>query len=174
MNTNSVETGTGASPTLPWFALKVRDRSEQIAMSGLLHKGYNPFAPTYMTRRVYRDRVKTFDAPVFPGYVFCQFDPVQKFVVLNSPAVNYIVQFGNVMTPVSANEIEAIRRAVAAGAKPVAYLTVGQRVRIARGSLAGLEGVLLRAEGGPRVVISVVMLQRSIAVNIDSDLLIGL
>jgi transcription antitermination factor NusG len=157
------------TPVFPWFALKVRTRSEHVAVSALRHKGYDPFAPTYQKRRLYSDRVKTVDFPVFPGYVFCRFDPAKKFAVLNSPAVNYVVGFGGAMTSIPDEDIDAIRRAVGAGANPVPYLTVGQRVRIERGSLAGLEGRLIRSDGGTRVVISIDMLQRSIAVHIDAN-----
>lgn len=153
----------------PWFALRVRARSERVAVNALRDKDYEPFAPTYQTRRVYNDRVKTVEYPVFPGYVFCRFDPAEKFTILNSPAVSYIVGFGGRMMAVPDEDIDAVRRAVAAGASPVPYLTAGQRVRIERGPLLGLTGVLLRSDGNARIVISIEMLQRSIAVNIAME-----
>src|ERR1700694_2480614 len=54
-----------------WFALKVRTRSEAIAVMGLRNRGYEPFSPTYHERRQYSDRLKAVDLPLFPGYVFC-------------------------------------------------------------------------------------------------------
>lgn len=154
---------------IPWFAVKVRSRSEPLATAALRNKGYDPYSPTYATRRTYSDRVKTVNLPVFPGYIFCRFDPATRFTILNTPAVIQIVGFGGSLTPIADEDIDAIRRAVTVGASPVPYLAVGQRVRIQRGALAGLEGLLIRRDGDLRVVISIDMLQRSIAVHINTE-----
>jgi transcription antitermination factor NusG len=107
--------------------------------------------------------------PVFPGYVFCRLDVQKKVPVLSSPAVEYIVSFAGHAVAVPDEEIEAVRRAVEAGARPRSYLNVGQRVCIEYGSLAGLEGILLRNKRECRLVVSVHLLQRSVSVEIDED-----
>ena len=168
MNSISFEQEQSASCPA-WFALRVRARSEEKAVSGLRPKGYELLSPTYPVRRRYSDRVKTTEAPLFPGYVFCRFAPASRFTVLNSPGVTYIVGFGGQPMPLADADIEAIQRATTAGASPVPYLKAGQRVRIGKGYLEGLEGLLLRTANESRVIISVDMLHRSIAVNVDTD-----
>ncbi len=166
MCTSSVES---AGTPAPWFALRVRARSEHVAASALRIKGYDPFAPTYKVRRNYSDRAKTVEAPLFPGYIFCKFSPADKFGILNSPAVSEIVGFGGAITPIPDDDILAVRRALTAGAAPSPYLRTGHRVRITRGVLAGIEGVLKQCDAGARVVISVDLLEKSISIQVSAD-----
>jgi len=154
---------------LPWYAVKVRTRSEPIAVAALQNRGYDPFAPTIAERRRYCDRMAVVQAPVFPGYVFCRLDAQNKVPVISSPAVEYIVSFAGQPATVPDEEIEAVRRAVEAGGLPRSYLSIGQRIRIEYGSLAGLEGVLERNGKENRIVVSVHLLQRSVSVEIDED-----
>jgi len=160
-----------SSKTLPWYAVKVRTRSERVAVVALQNRGYDPFAPTIAERRRYSDRMALVEAPAFPGYVFCRLDVQKKIPVLSSPAVEYIVSFAGHPVTVPDDEIESVRRAVEAGARPRHYLNVGQRIRIEYGPLAGLEGVLERNEKEHRIVVSVHLLQRSVSVEIDCDLI---
>jgi transcription antitermination factor NusG len=153
----------------PWYALKVRARSEPVAVAVLRNRGYDPFAPTISERRRYCDRMTVIQTPVFPGYVFCRLNPNRKVPVLSTPAVEYIVSFDGVPAIVPEEEIEAVRRAIEAGAVPRSYLAVGQRIRIEYGSLAGLEGILERTGKENRLVVSVHLLQRSVSVEIDDD-----
>lgn len=155
--------------TLPWYAVKVRTRSEPIALVALKNRGYDPFAPTIAERRRYCDRMTVIQAPVFPGYVFCRLDAQNKVPVISSPAVEYIVSFAGQPATVPDEEIEAVRLVVQAGGRSRSYLSVGQRIRIEYGSLAGLEGVLERSGKENRIVVSVHLLQRSVSVEIDED-----
>jgi transcription antitermination factor NusG len=157
------------SPAHPWYALKVRTRSEPVASVGLRNRGYDPFCPTYAERRRYCDRMKIVDKPVFPGYLFCRFDTSKKLPVISSHAVEYIVGVNGVPAPIPEEQIAHIRRAVEAGAIPAPYLEVGERVRVQLGALAGVEGVLVRDASRGRLVVSVDLLQRSVAVEIDED-----
>lgn len=154
---------------LPWFAIKVRVKSESGAITALREQGFDCFFPSRRERRTYCDREKVVECAVFPGYIFCRFDPERKLRILNTRGVNYIVGFGGGMTPIADAELDAVRRAVAAGALPVPYLNVGQQVRIQHGPLAGIEGILTRSCGASRVVVSIELLQRSVAVNIHEN-----
>lgn len=154
----------------PWFALKVRTGSERVAVTALRNKGYAPFSPTRQERRRYSDRVKTVETPVFPGYVFCRFDPSNKVPVLRNPAVEYVLDFGSGPVCIPDEQIEAIRLVLSFGAVPCEYLRVGQRVRVRYGVLEGTQGILTRASNRDRLVISVDMIQRSVALHIDADL----
>ena len=155
----------------PWFALQVRMRHEAGVADHLKGKGYEWFLPLYKARRRWSDRIKEVDAPLFPGYLFCRFNPHNRLPILKTPGVTQIVGYNHVPVPVDEQEIEAIRRLVASGVPnfPCAYLEVGSKVRIEAGALRGLEGILTELKGKRRLVLSITLLQRSVAVEIDSD-----
>jgi len=111
------------------------------------------------------------DRPLFPGYVFCRFDPKVRLPILTTPGVISVVGFGNEPAPIDSSEIEAIQAVMNSGlhTEPCAFLREGQRILVTRGSLTGLEGLLLRKKSEWRMVVSVAMLQRSISVEIDRE-----
>ena len=154
---------------LPWYALKVRTRSEPTAVTALRNRGFHPFAPTIAERRRYCDRMSVVQVPVFPGYVFCRLDWRRKVPVLSTPMVEYIVTFAGAPAIVPEEEIEAVRRVVEADGRPRPYLSVGQRIRIEYGALAGIEGMLEKIGKEHRLVVSVHLLQRSVSIEIDED-----
>lgn len=155
---------------LNWFALKVRTRAEQTAENVLQGRGFEVFCPTYPERRKYSDRIKTLQAPLFPGYVFCKLDWANRLPVVSAPNVEYIVGFGSEPTPVPHWEVAAVQSVVRSGAlcQPHPYLRVGQRVRLQSGPLADLEGILVATRSSHRLIVSVHLLQRSVATEIDS------
>jgi len=157
--------------SLLWFALQVRTRYEKNVASFLDGKGYEWFLPTYMSRRRWSDRTKELELPLFPGYLFCRFDPQERLPILKTPGMISIVGTAKTPTPVDASEIVALRTLVTSGVprKPWPFLKVGQRVRIEQGALAGLEGILLKIKGTDRIILSVSLLQRSVAAEVDSS-----
>jgi transcription antitermination factor NusG len=159
-----------AGAQFPWFALQVRTRHELGAANLLRGRGYAPFVPLYQCRKRWSDRVKVVDAPLFPGYLFCRLNLQNRLPVLMTPGVIQIVGYSRVPIPVDEDEINAIQTMVAAGlpTQPWPFLQVGDRVHIERGPLRGLEGILLEVRGAQRLVLSVTLLQRSVAVEIDS------
>ena len=156
-----------------WFALAVKPRHEKAVARNLDRKGLETFLPLYSSRRRWSDRMKTVQLSLFPGYVFCRFGQERRLDVLNLPSVISIVGFGNAAVPVPDAEIEAVRILLASGRRvgPWPYLKVGQRVHVERGALAGVEGILAREKDAWRVVISVEILQRSVAVEIDREMI---
>lgn len=153
-----------------WYALQIRAGQEKSVSAGLRGKGYEEFLPLYPTSRHWSDRVKKVDVPLFPGYVFCRFDPLDRLVpVVTTPGVIRIVSFGRTPIPVAEAEIDAVHRVVQSGlaAEPWPFLSSGCRVAIERGPLTGLEGILTGFAGAHRLVVSVNLLQRSVAVQID-------
>src|SRR5215472_6031390 len=137
----------------------------------LTAKGYEILAPVYRCRRKWSDRIKEIDAPLFPGYVFCRFDPDSPCTVpvVTTPGVLKILGFGGKPEPLDETEIESVRLAAQYGLspRPCQYLSTGSRIRIARGPLSGIEGILTRTKNKELLVISVSMLQRSISVEIE-------
>jgi len=156
-------------PTFPWYALQVRPRFERIVASILLAKGYESFLPLYRCRRRWSDRMKELELPLFDGYLFCRIDLNHRLPILVTPGVIRVAGIGKAPYPVDESEIAAIFSIVLAGAKaePCPYLQVGQKIRIDHGSLSGVEGILLALRKPARLVVSVTVLQRSVAVEID-------
>ncbi len=149
----------------------MKPRHEKAASAALLAKGYEQFVPLENSRRRWSDRIKEVSLPLFPGYVFCRFDQAQRAPVLSTPGVRSIVGFGKNLAPVDDEEIATLRRIADAGLPvvPTAYLNVGERVVIDQGSLTGVEGILLSIKGERRLIVSVTLLQRSVAVEIDGS-----
>jgi len=104
--------------------------------------------------------------------VFCRFAYASRLPVLNTPGVTSVVSFSDLPAPVADDEISRIRAIQASGlpSQPWPYVRVGQKARIEWGALAGLEGVLIREKDALRVVVSVELLRRAVAVEIDRDM----
>jgi transcription antitermination factor NusG len=160
----------GEAANLSWFALRVRSRYENIVAAFLGGKGYEWFLPTYFCKRQWSDRIKKMELPLFPGYLFCRFDPQDRLPILETPALISIVGIGKTPIPVDESEIKAVRTLVGSGLhpQPWPYVKIGQRVRIEYGALFGIEGILQSFKGSHRIVVSVSLLQRSVAAEIDS------
>ena len=152
-----------------WFALQVRSRWESSTSMLLSGKGYQTLLPVYKTRKRWAGKSRETDTPLFPGYVFCQFEAVNRLPVLVTPGVIAVVSRGRTPVPVEDNEIAAIQTIASSGlrAEPWPYLEIGQRVRIESDSLQGLEGILIQCKGNQRIVVSVSLLRRSVALEID-------
>jgi transcription antitermination factor NusG len=153
-----------------WFALQVRGRQEFNISENLGSNGYEWFLPLYKCSKRWSDRIKQVDSPLFPGYVFCRFNPLDRLPILKIPGVIQIVGFNRQLVAVDEDEIRAIQALVASGIPnhPCPYLEVGDKVRIESGPLRGLEGLLVEFQGNHQLVLSVTLLQRSVAVKIDS------
>jgi transcription antitermination factor NusG len=140
----------------------------------LRNKGCEEFLPLYKVRNRWSDRFKEVELPLFPGYVFCRPKSMRRAEVLATPGVREFVSFGDGPASIPEYEIDAVRRLVSSGLPvgPHPFLKVGQKVRITRGSLRDVEGVLLEVKDAFRLVVSINLLQRSVAVTIDRDFLI--
>lgn len=154
-----------------WYALRVKSNFERTAALHLRQRGYEEFLPTYSVRSRWSDRFKCVEKPFFPGYVFCNFNPQYRLPVLTTPGVLHIVGIGKAPVPVDELEIEAVMAAVRSGLllRPCPFLQVGDKVVIERGPLTGVEGIVTHFKGAYRLVVSVTLLQRSIAAEIERE-----
>lgn len=153
-----------------WYALHVQTRLGATASATLRGKGYEEFLPVYRERRRWSDRVIEGLQPLFPGYMFCRFDPQQRLLpILTTPGIIGIVSAGRTPIPIPDEEIAGIRHVLRSGllTQPWPFLEAGCRVRIDHGSLAGLEGIITGTEKIHRLIVSITLLQRSVAVEID-------
>ncbi|HET7106141.1 MAG TPA: UpxY family transcription antiterminator [Candidatus Acidoferrum sp.] len=167
-----VETVANGSPSkASWYALQVRSRKEGYVASQIQGQGYECLLPTYKSVRKWSDRVKEVEQPLFPGYLFCRFDFENRRPVITTPGVLQIVGYGRTAIAVSEEEIQSLQLAVSSGIpkQPWPYLEVGQRVRVNYGTLSGLEGILVNVKGNHRVILSVTLLQRSVAMEVETS-----
>jgi transcription antitermination factor NusG len=155
---------------MSWYALRIQSRLSALASVTLRGKGYEEFLPLYRARRRWSDRVKQVELPLFPGYLFCQFDVNDRLPILTTPGVIGIVGAGKLPIPVDLEEIEAIHAILRSGLAAQPWpLLVGSKVYIERGPLAGVEGIITNTDKVYRLVVSVSLLQRSVAVEIDRE-----
>jgi transcription antitermination factor NusG len=157
------------SAQFPWYALQVRSRREALVATHLEGQGFECFLPLYKSKRRWSDRVSEIEQPLFPGYLFCRLDLHNRGPLLMTPGVQQIVGVGRTPRPLEEGEIESIRHALSSGlpSHPWPYIEIGERVRVNYGSLVNLEGILVNFKGCNRVVLSVTLLQRSVAMEID-------
>ena len=152
-----------------WFALLVKPRHEKAVSAALQSKCYEEFLPLRSVRQKWSDRYKVVEMPLLAGYTFCRFDPTEKVHVLRTPGVRKVVGWGAAPVAVEEAEIQALQRLIRAGlpAAPCRYLRTGQSIRLDRGPLSGLRGLLLQTRGRSRLVVSITLLQRSVSVEVE-------
>ncbi len=153
----------------PWYAIQAKSSREKTASLLLENAGYECLVPISKYMRRWSDRMKEVEMPLFPGYFFCRMDAHNRLPVLMTPGVIQIVGVGKTPIPVEEEEIAAIQRVGKSGlpTMPWPYLEVGHVVGIEEGPLRGLTGIVLRIKSGMKLVLSVSLLQRSLAVEID-------
>jgi transcriptional antiterminator NusG len=154
--------------TILWFAVQVIPQHEFKVSEQLRSKGQEEFLPSITIRRRWSDRNKLIHQPLFPGYVFGRLRRSSFATVLGTPGVCRIVSFGGKAHPICNEEIDRIRRVVNCGREVTAtpYFTLGQMVQVISGPLCGLIGIVDRVKNRDRLIISIDMLMRSVAVEI--------
>lgn len=161
---------TRLDPESSWCAVYTRHQHEKTIGEMLQAKGFEVFLPLYETTRRWKDRRKVLSLPLFPCYVFVRGAHERRLPVLTTPGVYMIISRGERIATIPAEEIEAIRRTVEGSfnVEPHPFLRCGERVRVIRGSLEGVEGVLTRKKNLYRLVLSVDMLAQAVSVEIDA------
>jgi transcription antitermination factor NusG len=155
----------------PWFALLTRLGRERHAGTSLANMGYEYYLPMSCSIRRWSDRWKKVETPLFPGYLFCRMNPHDRLPVLTTPGIVKIVSVGKTPAPVEEGEISALQRVESSGLPtiPWPYIEVGDVARIGDGPLKGLTGAVTRIKSEMKLILSVSLLQRSVAVEIDRD-----
>jgi transcription antitermination factor NusG len=153
-----------------WYAVYTCSRSEKCVAKQLEERRVASFLPLYRSWRRWADRRKQVELALFPSYVFVHIPWQERLRVLQVPGVVRLVSFDGKPAPLPEQEIEALRNGLEQGvfAEPHPYLRAGRKVRLARGPLAGTEGVLLRKKDKMRFVITLDVLMRSVAVEVDA------
>jgi hypothetical protein len=156
-----LRTATSVSPRLQWFALRVPAGQERAVAQTLDGRFLEPYVPVYGGRR-----------PLFSGFVFCHLNEKRRHAILGIQEVLCIAGSHGSASPIPGGEIASIKKILASGlpVREQTFLRLGQRVRIADGALAGLDGVLLRKGDDFRVVVGMEALQRSVAIEIKQKM----
>lgn len=162
---------TAREPVRSWFALYTSSNHEKKAEQHLRMKDIETFLPTQVATRRWKNRVTVkVEVPLFTGYVFVRIARTQCAKVLEVPLVHSIVGNGREALALPENEVEVLRSGLhQRQIDPYPYLKVGQMARIRSGALAGLEGVIVRKDGQLRVVLSIDLIMKSIAVHVTAD-----
>jgi transcription antitermination factor NusG len=152
-----------------WYALFTRHQHEKSVAFALSNKSYEVYLPLYRSVRRWQDRAKALWLPLFPCYVFIREGMDRQLQILTTPGLIHIVKWGGCPAIVPKSQLNAIRQIVECcpNVETHPYLQAGDRVRVKSGPLMGLEGILNRKKGVARLVISMEMLGRSAAVEID-------
>lgn len=159
----------GESPA--WWAIYTQHQHEKTVAEMLTGKGFEVFLPLHETMRRWKDRQKILSLPVFPCYVFVRGVLSRRLQVVTTPGIHMILSRGEQIEVVPEAEIDAIRKAVQGSYRiePHPFLKVGERVRVTRGSLEGVEGILVRKKNLYRLVLSVDMLAQSVGVEVSAS-----
>jgi transcription antitermination factor NusG len=152
-----------------WYALFTRHQHEKSVASALSNKSHEVYLPLYRAVRQWQDRAKQLWIPLFPCYVFIREGMDRQLQILTTPGIIHIVGWGGRPAIVPEGQLDAVKRILDSRltVETHPYLQSGDRVRVKTGSLMGVEGILARKKGGARLVVSLEMLGRSAAVEID-------
>jgi transcription antitermination factor NusG len=163
--------GAGTQQESQWWAVYTRHQHEKVVARMLSAKGFEVFLPLYDSTRHWKDRNKMLSLPLFPCYLFVRGENMRRLQVMVTPGVHMILCNGEQVAAVPEAEIEAIRKTVegAFHVEPHPFLKCGERVRVKRGTLAGVEGILVRKRNQYRLVLTVDMLAQSVGVEIDAS-----
>jgi transcription antitermination factor NusG len=152
-----------------WYAAYTLANHERRVVDQLAYKSIEQFLPLYESVRRWKDRRMHLQVPLFPGYVFVRIPLEARLEVLGVRSVVRLVGFNGCPEALPDSEIDTLRRGLGQGlrAEPHPYLKIGRRVRIRSGPLQGMEGILVNRKGNYRVVLSVELIMRSLAAEVD-------
>lgn len=152
-----------------WYALYTAPRHEKQVAEQINRQGIACFLPLYRSIRRWKDRRKELELVLFPGYVFVRMALQNRLRVLRLPGTVRLVTFNGQPAALPEEEIEHLRHRLAnsGNIEPHPYLTAGRQVRVRSGPLQGLEGIILRTKERCRIVLSIPLIMRSVAVEVD-------
>jgi transcription antitermination factor NusG len=153
-----------------WYAAYTSAQHEKRVAAELGRRGVESFLPLYSSVRRWKDRRVRLDLPLFPGYVFVHVALRERLRALQVPGVSKLVGFGGLPVALPDEQVRALRAGLNGRLRvqPHPYLTVGRRVKVLRGPFQGADGSLVRKKGIFRVVLSLELIMRSVAVEVDS------
>lgn len=170
MPSNSTQTAASQGDRDPgWYALYTRHHHEKSVARSLTAKGFTVFLPLYSAPRQWKDRVKVVSLPLFSCYVFIQGGLERHLDVVSTSGIHGLVCCAGIPAIIPPKEIEGIRQVIERTIKiePHPFIKCGDRVRVRTGPLEGVEGILVRKKNFSRLVLTVELLGKSAAVEVD-------
>ena len=170
----SVSLPTASSLHIPrWYVIYTYPRHEKSVADQLAQRSVETFLPTFTQVSHWKDRRVKLELPLFPGYVFTRICVNEKLAVISVPSVIRLLAFKGVPVPVSDSEIDAVRSCVGRGGVlvPHRFVAVGERVRVREGPFEGMEGIVVRHSNSCKLVVTIALIQQSVALEIEADLL---
>jgi transcription antitermination factor NusG len=158
------------APEDKWYAIYTRSRHEKKVAANLQERRIEVFLPLRTMVSRWKDRRKEVQWPLFTSYLFVRIPPAMKVPVLQTAGVaHFVCSNRGMISPIPDDQIEAIRTLIASGLKydPYPYLKEGMTVRVRRGPLKGVEGILIGKKKKHLLVLSVDLIQQSTALEID-------
>lgn len=154
---------------LNWYAIYVQSRHEKVIAFALRSKGFESCLPLSRIQQIKGRQKSVVELPVFPGYVFCKFNSQERTPILRTPGIVRIISFGKELIPLLPEEVSSLQLLEQAKVpvEPWPFLTKGQWVYISEGPLAGMSGIVNECKKGLRVIVSLALLQRSVAVEVS-------
>jgi transcription antitermination factor NusG len=154
-----------------WYAAYTRANHERRVAYELVERGVENFLPQYESLRKWKDRRVLLARPLFPGYVFVRLALQHKLKVLQVPGVACLVGFGGRPAEIPGEDFARVRQIQKQGirATPHPFLAVGCLVRVKTGPLQGLEGFVVRRKGGARLIVTLDLIRRSVAVEMEME-----
>jgi transcription antitermination factor NusG len=167
---------TLAEPAFPlwteprWYAVQTTSRHEKVVRTQLALREVDSFLPLQVAMHKWGNRRVSVELPLFPGYVFAHIPYCEKLTVLTTNGVLRIVSFNGLPSPVSDEEIQALRSvSELPSAQPYRFLAVGRKVRVRSGALEGLEGIVVKRKNSIRFIVSVQAIQQSLSVEVSAE-----
>lgn len=157
-------------PGKPWRIAHVKSRREKALADYLARKGIGYYLPMVSRKQSSKNRVRYSLVPIFPGYMFLKADDQDRYTALRT---NHIARFIEVPDPDTlVAELRQIRQALTGDLPvyPIDFLNVGQRVRVKKGPMKDVEGVITRKHNQFRLVLSITAIAQSVSVELDSDM----
>lgn len=154
-----------------WYALQVIPTYESVTRKWLEQSGYTVYLPTITVKRQWSDRMKVTTKAMFPGYAFCQYDAALRGRMVDSPRVVRIVGVGRLPMPIDDTELDSVRILENSGfaVETWRHLSEGDKVRVCRGPLKGLEGYFVRQRARSRIAVQLTLLGQSVIADLDGD-----
>jgi transcription termination/antitermination protein NusG len=159
-----------AQAEFEWYAVWTRSRHEKLVRDQLAQKDVAVFLPTITKWSRWKDRKKKIDWPLFPGYVFARFDPMDRLPILKCDGVVTIVGTDGLPSPIPEIEIDSIRTLIESELSydPCPLIKEGMMVEVRSGPLKGVVGRLVRKGAHARLVLSVDLIGQAVSVEVDA------
>lgn len=152
-----------------WYAIYTKSRNEKKISEFFLRDGIEHYLPLVKRIKIWSDRKKQVEEPMFPSYIFVYISEQEHLSVLRTIGVVRFITFEGKKVSIRPVQIEAIRKYAETGEEFIANeadYKVGKKVKVVIGGMKGLEGKLVEVLGKQRVKVEIEAIGQSVFVRI--------